>query len=112
MGPPFRPHRDGVRVQVKAMPGARKEGVLGVELDGKGEAVLKVALSAPPEAGKANRALILLLAKEWGVAKSAISVVMGATQRRKVLEIRGPARDVEQRLLDWLAQMQKPEQPQ
>jgi uncharacterized protein (TIGR00251 family) len=50
---------------------------------------LKLAVGAPPEDGKANAAVIALLAKTFRVAKSAISVVSGATDRRKLVEIRG-----------------------
>ena len=50
---------------------------------------MKLAVGAPPENGKANDAVIALLAETLGVAKSAISVVSGATDRRKLVEIRG-----------------------
>lgn len=46
------------------------------------------------------------MAKEWGVAKSAISVVSGATDRRKLVEIRGPSQDLLARLQGWLAAQQ------
>jgi uncharacterized protein YggU (UPF0235/DUF167 family) len=64
---------------------------------------LKVAVTAAPEDGKANAAVIALLAREWGVAKSAISVVAGATDRRKLVEIRGPSQELLARLQSWLA---------
>ena len=55
-------------------------------------------VTAVPEAGKANEALIKLLAKEWGVAKSSISLVAGATDRNKILHIAGDAGDLMARL--------------
>lgn len=57
--------------------------------DAEGGTVMKLAVTAPPEDGKANQAVIALLAAELGVAKAAISVVAGATDRRKLVEIRG-----------------------
>lgn len=53
-----------------------------------GEA-LKIAVTAPPDKGKANAAVVALLAKTFGVAKSSVTVVAGETDRRKVLRIAG-----------------------
>jgi uncharacterized protein YggU (UPF0235/DUF167 family) len=50
---------------------------------------LKARVRAAPEDGKANAALIALIAKTLSVAKSNVSVVRGATSRMKVLEIEG-----------------------
>jgi uncharacterized protein (TIGR00251 family) len=77
-----------MRLRLKVQPKARREGILGWTPDPDGVA-LKLAVGAPPEDGKANAAVIALLAKTFRVAKSAISVVSGATDRRKLVEIRG-----------------------
>jgi len=66
---------------------------MGVGPDRDGP-VLKVAVNAPPEDGKANAAVIALLAEAFDVAKAAVSVVAGATDRRKLVEIRGNSRDL------------------
>ena len=47
-----------------------------------------------PEDGKANKALIALLAKRLKIAKSAISIVSGETARKKILRIVGDPEDV------------------
>jgi uncharacterized protein (TIGR00251 family) len=83
----------GIRLRLKVQPKARREGISGLtpdqaSLDSEG-AALKLAVGAPPEDGKANAAVIALLAEALGVAKSAISVVSGTTDRRKLVEIRG-----------------------
>ena len=54
-----------------------------------GGVALKAAVTAPPEDGKANAALVALLAKAWRVPKSAISVIAGASDRRKTLLVEG-----------------------
>ena len=74
-------------------PKARREGVAGLTPAPDGMA-LKLSVGAPPEDGKANAAVIALLAAALGVAKSAISVVSGATDRRKLVEIRGDEKDL------------------
>ena len=78
----------GIRLRLKVQPKARREAIAGLAPDPDG-AALKVSVGAPPEDGKANAAVIALLAEKLGVAKSAISVVSGATDRRKLVEIRG-----------------------
>ena len=50
---------------------------------------LKIAVTAPPDKGKANAAVAALLAKAFGVAKSSVAVVAGETDRRKVLRVSG-----------------------
>ncbi|MCB1782460.1 MAG: DUF167 domain-containing protein [Alphaproteobacteria bacterium] len=76
-------------VTVKLTPGAKKNEILGWDMDLSGERILKVQVTAVPEKGKANKALIALLSKEWRIAKSAISIVRGETSRVKVLEVDG-----------------------
>ena len=48
---------------------------------------LKIALKAAPEKGKANKELIIFLAKELGVGKEDISISSGLTSRLKVVDI-------------------------
>ena len=100
---PFRASPDGVRVRLKVTPKAKHAQIGGLLDEPDGTKALKVSVTTAPEDGKANVAVIALLAKEWGVAKSAISVVSGATDRRKLVEIRGPSPELLARLQSWLA---------
>ncbi|MFA0742173.1 MAG: hypothetical protein DFNUSKGM_002294 [Candidatus Fervidibacter sacchari] len=70
---------------MKVKPSAKKEGISVSTNE-----MLEVAVSAPPEKGKANERLIELLAKHFGVAKSKIRIVSGHTKRQKVIEINLP----------------------
>lgn len=94
---------DGVTVAVRVTPRASRSRVTGTGSDAGGRPYLAIAVSAAPEDGKANDALIKLLAKEWRVAKSALTVRTGATSRHKTLHVAG---DPDRLLLDlgaWLA---------
>jgi hypothetical protein len=97
----------GIRLRLKVTPKARRNEIGGWLDEPDGSKALKVAVTAAPEDGKANAAVIALLAKEWGVAKSAISVVAGATDRRKIVEIRGPSAELMRRLQAWFAARQR-----
>lgn len=78
----------GLLLPVRAQPGARKAGVIGVQAG-----ALKVAVTAPPEDGKANKALVELLRKALGLKRSQIELVSGKTSRDKRFLITGMALD-------------------
>jgi uncharacterized protein len=54
---------------------------------------LKVQLTAPPVDGAANEALVALVAKSLGRPKSDVSIVRGATGRKKTIRVAGVGRD-------------------
>ena len=99
---PIEPVAEGVRVALKVTPKAARAGVTGVETDATGRAVLKVRVTAPPEGGKANVALIKLLAKAWKLPKGALRVVAGGKDRRKTLLVEGDPAELAPRLTAWL----------
>lgn len=68
----------GTIIPVRAQPGARQTTIVG-EHDG----VLKIAVAAPPDKGKANEAIIVVLAKSFDLPKSAVKLLRGPTSRQK-----------------------------
>ena len=80
----FIPIDNGVRFGVKAVPGASRDGIAG-ELGG----ALKVRVSRPAERGKANAAIVKLLAKALGVKRHAVRIVSGKTSPSKTVEVAG-----------------------
>ena len=90
-----------LRLAVRLQPGAGRNEAGGVELDAAGKAFLRVRVTEPPEGGKANRALIKLLARTWRLPASSMAVVAGAKDRRKTLEIDGGP-EVAQTIQHWL----------
>ena len=94
MALPLAPTADGVIVTIKLTPKARSAGVDGVADDLGPEGprrVLKLRVTAPPESGKANAAMIALLAKAWRLPKRAFSILSGETSRLKRVHIAGDA---------------------
>ena len=73
-----------ISIDVLVQPRASRAKI-GPRHDGR----IKIAVTAPPVDGEANAAVIELLAKSLGIAKSAIEVVAGASSRRKTLRIAG-----------------------
>jgi uncharacterized protein (TIGR00251 family) len=75
-------HPNGATVTVRAQPGAKKNAVLG-EWNG----MLKIAVTAPPEDGRANEAIVEVLKRLFDVKRSKIELISGKTNRNKVFLI-------------------------
>ncbi len=81
---------------MKALPHSARAGVRGV--DG---GALKVAVTAPPEKGKANAAVLVELAKFLGVPRSSLELLSGDSSRNKRVLVKGiSADDVRKRIRD------------
>lgn len=94
---------DCVRLYVKLAPKAAANRLEKVEAGDGGRCRLKISVTAVPEKGKANKALIGLLAKELGLAKRDISIQAGDISRLKTIDIAGHA----QSLLDDIGKILK-----
>ncbi|WP_363278451.1 DUF167 family protein [Devosia sp.] len=86
---PFRRDADGILVTLRVTPNAGADRIEGVEQRDDGSAVLRIRVTAVPDKGKANAAVIALLGKALGVPKSAITLVSGETARQKTVRING-----------------------
>jgi len=84
----------GVQFRLKVVPGASRSRVVG-EMDG----ALKVAVAAPPEKGRANKAVIALLARALGVKNAAVRIESGTTSQHKRCHVTGLSPDQVQRIL-------------
>lgn len=99
---------NGVRFTVCLTPKAASERIESVVADAQGIGVLRVAVTAAAERGRANRALIKLLAKERQMAKSSIVLVGGAKNRNKTLRVEGPTRQLHEHLTNWVTGRSRP----
>jgi uncharacterized protein (TIGR00251 family) len=79
----LQPHPEGTVLPVRAHPGARRN-----EIGGEQDGMLKVSVTQAPEKGKANKALIGVLAKGLGLRKSQIELISGETSSRKRFLVR------------------------
>jgi len=84
----------GVIIPLRVQPKASSDRIAG-EYAG----ALKVCVTSPPEDGKANAAVIKLIAKQLRVARSSVEIVSGQSSRQKKIHISGvSARDVSRKL--------------
>jgi uncharacterized protein len=81
---PLELHPQGVVICVKARPGARRNAFAGLH-----DGALRIDVTAAPEKGKANDAIIALLAKTFGVAKSSIELISSPANPQKKFLLAG-----------------------
>jgi len=70
-------------ISIKVLPRSSRNEVVGEMEDG----TLKIKLTAPPVDGKANEALIELLADHFDIAKNKIKILKGLTSKNKIIQI-------------------------
>ena len=74
-----------IRLQLRVVPNASKAEIVGWLEPG----LLKVKVTAPPEGGRANKEVIALLARTFGLGRRAVAIVAGEKSRQKVAALEG-----------------------
>jgi len=85
-------------LSVRAQPGARRPGVAGTW-----NGHLKLAVAAPPDAGRANKAILALAAKLFDLRPSAVELVRGHSSRQKLLRLELAPQELQRRIEKLLA---------
>ena len=80
---------EGIRIAVRLTPKGGRDAIEGWAAAADGRWHLKARVAVPPESGKANAALIALIAKTLGVAKSKVRITGGETARLKQVDVCG-----------------------
>jgi uncharacterized protein YggU (UPF0235/DUF167 family) len=94
----------GLEIAVRLTPRASRAGIGGQVVEADGSAWLAARVTAPPEAGKANEALLKLLAGTLGVPASTCRVAVGAGARRKRVRVQGDDTALREALTRLVAQ--------
>lgn len=84
----------GVILHLRVTPNAGRDNIDGPETRDDGTACLRIRVSAVPDKGKANAAVIALLAKTLKLPKSAFTLTTGETSRFKTIAVTAMAHDV------------------
>ena len=83
-------------VDLRVQPRARRTALEAAE------GVLKAQVTAPPEDGKANEAVIALLAEAWRLPKSSFDVIKGQTARAKTVRVASEPAAIVARVSRWM----------
>ena len=96
----FTAAKSGVRVAVRVTPKAAQNDVPSVIAGADGPR-LKVRVTAAPERGKANTAVLKLLAREWDAPQRDFEIISGATRRDKTIHVAGEPDALLRKLAAW-----------
>ena len=88
-----------MRVTVRLSPQASAGRLIGIAISADGRRVLKASVTAPAQDGRANEALLQLLARAWRLPRRDLSIVAGSTSRSKAVRLVGDP----QQLIDKIA---------
>jgi uncharacterized protein YggU (UPF0235/DUF167 family) len=86
-----------MRILLRVRPGASRTAV-GGRYDGPAGTALVVAVAARAVEGQATKAVLAAVAAAFGVRRSAVTLVRGATSRDKLVELEGEENDIRARL--------------
>lgn len=89
MSQPYRVEPGRLILFVRLTPKGGRDQIDSIETGADGKSHVKARVSAVPEDGKANAALAVLLAKQAGVGKTAVTFLSGETSRLKQVAISG-----------------------
>ena len=92
----LRRNASGVTVELRVQPRARQAALETAA------GALKAQVTAPPEDGKANAAVVALLAEAWRLPKSSFDVIKGQTARAKTVRIAGEPGLIAERVAHWM----------
>ena len=90
---------------IRLTPRARADRLDGILRAADGAPLLKASVTAPPADGRANDALLALLAKSWGVPRRDLAIVGGAKSRNKTVHVAGDPAALLRRLAALFAAM-------
>lgn len=94
--------KDGIYIAIHAQPGARRAQLRGLH----GEAI-KIAISEAAQEGKANRAILDVVAKGLGVTRNDVELASGQTSRQKRVRVHGDPLILKQSLVQWFKGCQR-----
>ena len=104
---PLRLAHDGLRVTIRLSPRAKANRLLAITA-AEGGRVVKASVTAPAEGGRANEALLQLLARAWRLPRSDLSIVAGITSRTKTVRVAGDPHQLIARLSAEIASVPGP----
>jgi uncharacterized protein (TIGR00251 family) len=89
---------DGCRLLVRLTPKSSRDAIEEIDILADGRSCLKARVRAVPEKGKANQALLKLLAGKLGLPISALAISSGSASRLKTIHVAASPADISRKL--------------
>ena len=96
---------EGVRVAIRLSPRTQTDRLLSVVTMAEGRHAIKASVTAPPQDGRANEALLQLLSRAWRLRRASLAMVAGSAGRNKTVSIAGDPRKLFTELSDKIARL-------
>lgn len=97
-------HAEGCVIPVRAQTCARNDAIIGEQAG-----ALKISVKAPPDQGRANKAILRVLCDRFDLKQSQVDLLSGHTSRAKKILVRGvAAADLTLSLQEVLASVTRP----
>ena len=93
---------------VRLSPRAQSDRLIGLAATAAGECILKTTVAAPARDGRANEALLWLLARAWELPRRDLSVIAGLTCRNKTARVTGDPQRLSAKLAAAIASLPSP----
>jgi uncharacterized protein YggU (UPF0235/DUF167 family) len=100
--------RDGVRIAVRLTPGAKTAGLTAVVPAPGGGQLLRVSVTEPAENGRANAALLRLLATAWRLRRGDLAIIGGTASRYKTVLVSGDPQRLHKQIAAVIAALPHP----
>jgi len=102
---PIIPAPDGVSVAIRVSPRAKTDRLLGIVTVADGRRMIKASVSAPAHEGRANQALLQLLARVLRLPRRDLSISAGAESRNKFVRVQGDPQQLLAKLSEEIANL-------
>jgi uncharacterized protein len=96
---------DGLRVEIRLWPRAKAEGLVAIAAAAEGRRVVKAMVTAPAEGGRANEALLQLLARAWRIPRRDLAIIHGFTSRDKAVRVAGDPQKLIKKITHEIARL-------
>ena len=97
--------RDGLLVAIRLTPSAKADRIQAVAATAEGKRAISASVTAAPQDGRANQALLRLLARAWRLPRRDLTIVSGAASRHKTVRVVGDPLQLPSRLGAFLADL-------
>jgi uncharacterized protein (TIGR00251 family) len=94
----YRATAGGLVVHLRVTPNAGVDRIEGIETRDDGQAVLRLRVKAVPDKGKANAAVVALLAEALHVPRGKVTIIAGETARLKTVAVEGDSAELPGRM--------------
>jgi uncharacterized protein (TIGR00251 family) len=92
-------------VAIRLVPRAKIDRLVAIAAAAQGGRMLKATVTAPAEAGRANEALLQLLARAWHIPRRDLSIVQGFTSRDKAVRIAGDPQQLIEKIIPAITRL-------